>query len=115
MADPLEIITTISNMSLVENNSYSIIDKEQNQIGEIISVKKVENWYSGKVKNLTLPKPLETLFSEVEKHIKNHDFSASKKTEAEILNHKLQIKETGQLFSDIQLGFKGTIYFKVDN
>lgn len=102
-------------MSLVENNSYSIIDKEQNQIGEIISVKKIENWYSGKVKNLALPKPLETLFSEVEKHIKNHDFSATKKTEAEILNHKLRIKETGQHFSDIQLGFKGTIYFKVDN
>ncbi len=102
-------------MSIVENNSYSIIDKEKNQIGQVLSVKKVENWYTGKVKNLTLPESLEKLFKEVEKHIKNHDFSATKKTEAEILNHKLQIKETGQVFSDVQLGFKDTIYFKLDN
>ena len=102
-------------MSIVENNSYSIVDKEKNQIGQIVSVKKVENWYTGKVKNLTLPKPLELLFKEVEKHIKNHDFSATKKTEEQILAHKLQIKETGQLMSDVQLGFKDTIYFKIED
>ena len=102
-------------MSIAENNSYFIIDKEQNQIGEILSVKKVENWYSGKVKNLELPENLEHLFQEVEKHIKNHDFSATKEIEKAILNYKLQIKETGQIFSDIQLGFKEKIYFKLDD
>jgi hypothetical protein len=102
-------------MSIAENNSYLIVDKEKNQIGEILSVKRVENWYNGKVKNLALPENLNLLFQEVEKHIKNHDFSASKKTEKEILGHQLQIKETGQIFSDIQLGFKEIIYFKLDN
>ncbi len=102
-------------MSIVENNSYFIIDKEKNQIGEILSVKKVENWYTGKVKNLILPEHLKALFKEVEKHIKNHNFSASKKAEAEILDHQLQIKETGQILRDIQLGFKEIIYFKLDD
>ena len=101
-------------MTIAENNSYFIVDDKKNKIGEILSVKKVENWYTGKVKDLNLPDNLKTLFQEVEKHIKNHDFSATKKTEAEILNHKLQIQETGQIFSDIQLGFKETIYFKLD-
>jgi hypothetical protein len=102
-------------MSIVENNSYFIIDKEKNQIGEVLSVQKVENWYTGKVKNLILPDPLKQLFQEVEKHIKNHDYSASKKVEEQILNHQLQIKETGQILSDIQLGFKEKIYFKLDS
>ena len=102
-------------MSIAENNSYLIVDKEKNQIGEIISVKKVENWYTGKVKNLSLPEKLNLLFQEVERHIKNQDFSATKKAEEQILDYKLQIKETGQIFSDIQLGFKEIIFFKVDN
>jgi hypothetical protein len=102
-------------MAIVENNSYFIVDDQKNQIGEILSVKKIENWYTGKVKNLALPESLDLLFREVEKHIKNHDYSATKKTEEEILNHKLQIKETGQIFSDIQLGFKEKIFFKLDN
>ena len=102
-------------MTVAENNSYFIIDGKKNKIGEILSVKKVENWYTGKVKDLELPENLKILFQEVEKHIKNHDFSATKKTEAEILNHKLQIKETGQVLSDIQLGFKEKIFFKLDS
>ncbi len=102
-------------MSIAENNSYFIVDDKKNQIGEILSVKKIENWYTGKVKNLTLPESLDLLFREVEKHIKNHDYSDTKKIEEEILNHKLQIKETGQVFSDIQLGFKEKIFFKLDN
>ncbi len=102
-------------MSIAENNSYLIIDKEKNQIGEIFSVKKVENWYTGKVKNLSLPEKLNLLFQEVETHIRNQDFSATKKAEEEILSYKLQIKETGQIFSDIQLGFKEIIFFKVEN
>lgn len=102
-------------MSIAENSSYFIVDKEENQIGEILSVKKVENWYTGKVKNLVLPEALERLFEEVEKHVKNHDFSASRKIEEEILSHQLKIKETGEVFSDVQLGgFGGKIFFKIN-
>ncbi len=102
-------------MSFAENASYLIVDKEKNQIGEILSVKKVENWYTGKIKNLALPEKLELLFDKVEEHIKNHDFSATRKTEEKILDHQLQIKETGQIFSDIQLILKEKIYFKLNN
>ena len=102
-------------MAILENNSYLITDQQQNKIGEILKVKKVENWYTGKVKDLALPENLQQLFQDVEKHIKNQDFSASRKIEKEILDFKLQIKETGQIFSDIQLGFKEKIYFKLEN
>ena len=82
-------------MSIAENNSYLIVDKEKNPIGEILSVKKVENWYTGKVKNLSLPEKLDFLFQEVEKHIKNQDFSATKKAEEEILDHKTSNQRNG--------------------
>lgn len=100
-------------MSLIGNQKYVIADTAKNFVGEISSVKQVENWYVANIKQLELSENIKLEFDEIESSIKKQDFSHASKLEKRIIGYNLEIKETGQKLSEIQLGKRKKIYFKL--
>ncbi len=100
-------------MKLEGNQKYVITDAKKQFVGEISSVKQVENWYVASIKQLELSETLRLQFDEIEKLIKKHDFSHASQLEKEILGHNFEIQETGQKLCELQLGKRKKIYFKL--
>jgi len=100
-------------MNLDVTKTYTLVDKEQNLIGEIHSIKPKENWFIGQVGALTFPERLQELFSKIEDLVKEKDFRSVRQTEAEVISHELQLKETGFRLSEFQVTKKKKVYFKL--
>ena len=100
-------------MSFDSTRTYTLIDKEQNTIGEIHSIKPKENWFIGQVNSLNLPEALEELFQKIEQLVKQRDYRSIREIEAEIQRFELQLKETGITLSEFQLDKKKKVYFKI--
>ncbi len=105
-------LTKTSQMPFDTAKDYTIHDGEENVI-ELKSIRKVENWFQGKIKSCKLSDSLEEQFNEIEIKIKERDFKTVHKIENQILSHDLVVKELGQKLSEIQMGKKDTIYFKI--
>lgn len=93
--------------------AYTILDENELNTIELQSVKKIENWFQAKIKSQKLTDTLQGQFNDIESSIKERDFKSVHRLEQQILEHHLKIKELGQKLSEIQMGKKDTIYFKI--
>lgn len=100
-------------MTLDSTKTYTLIDKEQNLIGEIHSITSKENWFIGTAGLLSFPDQIAELFQRIEDLVKERDFRSVRQTEAELMSHQLQIKETGVTLSEFQVDKKKKVYFKL--
>jgi len=100
-------------MTFDTSKAYTIHDKDQANVIELQSIRKIENWFQAKIKSQQLTSSLQEQFDEIELSIKERDFKTVQRLESQILSHHLQIKELGQKLSEIQMGKKNTIYFKI--
>ena len=101
-------------MTFDKTKDYTIQDAGQANVIELKSIKPLENWYKGEIKSQKLTSSLENQFKEIEQFIKSRDFKSVQKIESEIISKQLIIKEIGQTLSEIQMGKKNTIYFKIN-
>ena len=92
---------------------YSIVDDAKNKVIEIYNVKRVDNWYSASVRQLTLTDKLDELFNKVEALIKSRDIKSMLLVEKEIMTCGLKIEETDDTLNEIHLGKKNKVYFKI--
>lgn len=100
-------------MTFDTTKAYTILDENELNFIELQSVKKIENWFQAKIKSQKLSETLQGQFNEIELSIKERDFKTVQRLEQQILEHHLKIKELGQKLSEIQMGKKNTIYFKM--
>lgn len=100
-------------MTFDTSKAYTIQDKTEANTIELQSIRQVENWFQAKIKSQQLTDGLKSQFDEIELSIKERDFKTVQRLESQILSHHLQIKELGQKLSEIQMGKKNMIYFKV--
>ena len=101
-------------MPFTDTTTYTIHDKDERSSIQIKSIKRIENWYEGKIENLQLSEDLNSLFDEVEEQIKNRHFSMVSQIESQILSHALMVKETKHRINEIQMGKKKSLYFKIE-
>jgi hypothetical protein len=100
-------------MTFDNTKAYTIQCKSaQNQI-ELQAIIPLENWFKAKVVSQHLSDFLQQQFNEVEQCIKTRNFKQAKRLESEILAQEFKIKELGHTLSEIQMGKKNTIYFKI--
>lgn len=95
------------------SKAYTILDKKELNIIELQSIRKIENWFQAKIKSRKLTESLQEQFNEIEISIKERDFKTVQQIESAILAQQLKIKELNQGVSEIQMGKKDTIYFKI--
>ncbi len=101
-------------MNIDKKATYSLIDKDENLIGEVSALKQVENWYVGKITNLNFPDPLNEIFQEIDVLLKKKEFSAVREAETKIEEYGFKIKELDQELIEFQLGKKKKkVYFKI--
>ena len=100
-------------MTFEPSRPYTIQDKDQENVIELQSVKPLENWYKATIKSQKLSPTLQDQFDQIESHVKAHDFKSVQKLESEIISKNLSIKELDQVLSEIQIGKKNTIFFKI--
>ncbi len=101
-------------MPFDNSKGYTINDDKELNVIELQSIRKIENWFQAKIKSRKLTESLQGQFNEIEHSIKERDFKTAHKIESQILSQDLKIKELGQKLSEIQMGKKDTIYFKID-
>lgn len=101
-------------MDIDKKATYSLIDKDENVIGEVSAIKQVENWYIGKVTDLSFPDALNEIFQEIDVLLKKKDFTAVRVLEKQIEEYEFKLKELDQVLSEFQLGKKKKkVYFKI--
>ncbi len=100
-------------MTFDTSKEYTILDENELNSIELKSIRKIENWFQAKITSQNLTTSLQDQFNEIEHSIKERDFKTVQRLETQILSHQLKIKELGQRLSEIQMGKKNTIYFKI--
>ena len=102
-------------MQFDNTKPYTILCENEANVIELQAVKPLENWFKAKIVSQQLTDFLQQQFNEVEHHIKARDFKNVQRIESEILSQQLKVKELGQPITEIQMGKKNIIYFKVAN
>lgn len=102
-------------MTFDNTKAYTIQCKTaQNKI-ELQAIKPLENWFKAKVISQQLTDFLQQQFNEIEQFVKARDYKNARRAESEILAQEFKIKELGHSLTEIQMGKKNTIYFKLSN
>ncbi len=100
-------------MDFDTTKEYTILDNSESNIIEVKSIRRIENWFQGKIKSRKISESLQVQFDEIESSIQQRDFKAVQRIESDILSQGLKIKELDKILSEIQMGKKDTLYFKV--
>lgn len=95
------------------SKGYTILDENELNVIELQSIRQIENWFQATIKSRKITESLQAQFNEIETSIKQRDFKTVQKIELEIISQQLKIKELGQALSEIQMGKKDIIYFKI--
>lgn len=99
-------------MNIDVSKEYTILDQSESNIIELQSIRRIENWFQAKIKSRKITESLQVQFDDIEASIKDRDFKEAQRIESAILQ-QLKIKELDQPLSEIQMGKKDMLYFKV--
>ncbi len=99
-------------MTFNKNQTYTILNRQDDSKIEIKSISNLENWYRGKIASINLAPNLQRLFDEVEQLFAAGDFKTLKGVESQIIDFQLFVEENNAEIVEIHINKGKNIFFK---